>query len=375
VVAALHSNVPSQEPASRRGLAGIAFAEATSNIQVGDIPKNILRADDTKISFLNRSEVTARNDRSVERHREPNSEEQTLGVPTTLIEESIPGLVAATKDLVPVFARHFSDVRLTCTRDTLEISATFRPPQQPVPAEGDVRNHHAIDPMQAGPMRVEQPAPVPVEQPSVAQVATSPAVTDGRKRKRIAVAGLAVVVLGVSLLGIWQKSGSNSDTTANTVEQKSTPLWGVTLDDALLEGWIDVKTSFDLPVGTVRSAIGLMQSNDKYPSAHDLHDLAKFPVQAGRAFSLLARANTASGEILNIRVLKDDLESRLMAGARFPDEAPGGRYSSLQRELYNNVVVLGVIDLFYRRQDDPAIREVLAAIRRDGPQQVQKQGA
>jgi hypothetical protein len=51
-----------------------------------------------------------------------------------------------------------------------------------------------------------------------------------------------------------------------------------------------------------------------------------------------------------------------MAGARFPDEPPGGRYSSLQRELYYNLVVLGVVDLLYRRQDEPSVQGILAAL-------------
>lgn len=51
-----------------------------------------------------------------------------------------------------------------------------------------------------------------------------------------------------------------------------------------------------------------------------------------------------------------------MAGARFPDAPPGGRYSSLQRELYHNLVVLGVVDLLYRRQDEAAVQEMLAAL-------------
>ena len=303
-----------------------------------------MRADDTKISFLDRNDMTARNDSAVELHREPDGEEETLGV-TALAETSIPGLAAATKDLVPVFAKHFTDVRLICTRDRLEISASFRPPLQAEPAEVQVQNQPSIQPIQTAPDRVEQPAPAEVVQPSVAEPAKS-AITNGRKRGRIAIASLLVVVLGGSLLGISQKPDSDPDATGSIVARQNTPGWGVSLDDVLLDGWIEVKTSFDLPVSTVRSAIHIMQANDKYPSAHDLHDLAKYPAQAGRAFSLLAGSQTATGATSNIRDLKNDLESRLMAGARFPDEAPGGRYSSLQRELYNNVVVLGVVSIF-----------------------------
>jgi len=379
--------IRSNLPRARGWLAGITFSNSNSDFHTTDIPHNILRADDPKISFLDRNDMTATNDSAVELHSEPDSDEETLAV-TALTETSIPGLATVTKDLVPIFAKHFSDVRLICTRDRLEISASFRPLPQADPAEAEVQNQPAIQPMQTAPYRVEQPAPAEVVQPATAE-AVRPApekvvqpsvtepekspVTNGRKRGRIAIASLLVAVLGGSLLGISQKPDNDPDGSVSTVARQNTPGWGVSLDDVLLDGWIEVKTSFGLPVSTVRSAIHLMQANDKYPSAHDLHDLAKYPAQAGRAFSLLAGSQSATGATFNIRSLKDDLESRLMAGARFPDEAPGGRYSSLQRELYNNVIVLGVVDLFYRRQDDPAVKAVLTTIRRDGPQQEQRQ--
>lgn len=377
----------SKLPRDKGWLAGITFAASDSEFLSTDFPHNILRADDTKISFIDRSDMTARNDSTVELHQEPNSEQETLGI-AGLTEASIPGIATATKDLVPVFAKHFSDVRLICTRDRLEISASFRPPSQAQPAEAEVQNQPAIAPMQFAPGRTEQPAPAEVMQPAREKVlqpapeqSVQPSVTEpekspvtiGSKRGRIAIASLLVVVLGGFLLGVSQKPDSEPEGSVSTVARQSTPEWGVSLDDVLLDGWIEVKTRFDLPVSTVRSVIQIMQANDKYPSAHDLHDLAKYPAQAGRAFSLLAASQSATGATFSIRDLKDDLESRLMAGARFPDEAPGGRYSSLQRELYNNVVVLGVIDLFYRHQDEPAVKAVLGAIRHDRPQQPHKQ--
>jgi hypothetical protein len=365
--------IHSKLPRDKGWLAGIAFEASDSDFTTTDIPGHILRGDDTTITFLDR------NDSAVELNGEPDSELEPYRV-TGLTEASIPGLAAATKDLVPVFAKHFSDVRLICTRDRLEISASFRPLPQAQPAEAAPQNQPVIQPMRTAPDRLVQPAkaevvqlvPDEVVQPSAVEPATSP-LTNGRKHGRIAIASLLVVVLGGSLLGISQKPGNDPDGSVSTVARQNTPGWGVSLDDVLLDGWIEVKTRFDLPVSTVRSVIHLMQVNDKYPAAHDLHDLAKYPAQASRAFSLLAGSPTATGAVFNIRVLKDDLESRLMAGARFPDEAPGGRYSSLQRELYNNVIVLGVVDLFYRRQDDPAVKALLTTIRRDGPQQEQRQ--
>ncbi|HUX23813.1 MAG TPA: hypothetical protein VMV87_04275, partial [Burkholderiales bacterium] len=84
-----------------------------------------------------------------------------------------------------------------------------------------------------------------------------------------------------------------------------------------------------------------------------------------RAFSLLA--GTQNGPSFQFNPLENDLKGRVVQGARFPDEAPGGAYSPLERESFNNVVVLAVIELLRRQENDPDVKKILAAIERHRP--------
>ena len=54
---------------------------------------------------------------------------------------------------------------------------------------------------------------------------------------------------------------------------------------------------------------------------------------------------------------------RLVSGSTYPDEAAGGRHLGGSRELEDNTLVLAVLDLLHRRQDDRAVKDLLAAIR------------
>jgi hypothetical protein len=108
--------------------------------------------------------------------------------------------------------------------------------------------------------------------------------------------------------------------------------------------------------------IELLRHNDIYPPPHDLYDLATHPRQATRALSLIGNQESAGAGVTAFGTLKDDPDWRLIAGARFPDESPSRRYSSLQPERYNNVVVPGIVDLFCPRQNDPAVKQLLASI-------------
>lgn len=338
-------------PRAEGWLAGIAFAGGDGDVQITDIPRDILRAGNATVSFLKVNEEPL--------ERDSDADGEPLGV-IALNEQSISGIKAATKDLIPVFAKHFSDVRLVFTRQRLEISATLRTPGEAGQPRIRLPDQRAIGTTQI----VPSPAPVRAEPPAALLRSGKAQATNGRRRGFIAIAGLAAAIFGASLLGVLRKREGISTAPTMAPEDKFIPAWAQGLDGASLDGWIAVKTRFNLPDETARSAIQLLRNNDRYASAHDLHDLAKYPVQAQRAFSLLAGSKAAGATPIDLAPLKSDLESRLMAGARFPDEAPGGRYSSLQRELYNNVVVLAVVDLFYRRQTDPGVNRVLTALRR-----------
>jgi hypothetical protein len=61
--------------------------------------------------------------------------------------------------------------------------------------------------------------------------------------------------------------------------------------------------------------------------------------------------------------LVKDLEMRLVSASRFPDEPAGERHLGGSRALEENTVVLAVLDLFRRREDEVAVKDLLAAIR------------
>ena len=110
------------------------------------------------------------------------------------------------------------------------------------------------------------------------------------------------------------------------------------------------------------STLRLLRAKDKYAAGQSLHDLARYPVQVGRAFALVVAAQ--NGTPADFNRLIDDLQARVVQGVRFPDEQPGGPYSSLQRELFNNIVILAVIDVLRRHQIEPQVQEILAALKR-----------
>lgn len=332
-------------------LVGFAFPEGDGGTLVTDVPHDMLRTGDITVSVLAEHHVTD----NWQKQRE--GEGGTSGL-ITFSEQSILGVKAAAKELLPVLARHFTRVHVVFTRDRLEISAPFRPPAELNPPGARRRDYGAI---QASPA-AHPPAPVRIEQPAALVQPKSTWVMNGRRRGLIAIASLAAVILAWSFLSVSHKSGDTPAAPKVSMERQSIPEWAPGLDQTSLNGWIEVQKKFDLPDATVRSAIQILRTNDKYGPAQDLYDLAKYPAQARRAFSLLAGAQT--GMPFNFDPLMKDLKSRVEKGVRFPDEPPGGHYSNLERELPNNVVVLATIELFYRRQDDPSVKEILAVLRR-----------
>ncbi len=345
-------------PSSAGWLTGISFEEVDTGVRIDAIPHDILHAGKATVSFHEHDDFPL--SQQVER----NDENQ----PPALIEfreTSIPAMETAAKDLVPIFAKHFSDVSLVCTRDRLELTATFRGVSEKTVPHSSRQSAHEInerrEPTTATPPHVDLPK-------YMAAPRTEPA-GEWPGREFIVLAAVAVVILGAFYFAVLRDSGDTAQVEPPIAALQLTPPWaqGLALNDEVRDGWANLKQTFNLPDETVRSMILFMQDNDKYPSGHDLHDLSKHPVQVQRALSLLAGARAESQTLLEISLLKEELESRLMAGVRFPDELPGGRYSSLQRELYHNLVVLGVVDLLYRHQDKPAVKNILAALPNGSP--------
>ena len=340
-------------PSSEGWLAGINLEHADTDIRIDAIPHDILHAGQAIVSFDSQDEP------SVEQQLGRDVEERSSDM-QRMNQETNPALEAASQDLAPIFAKHFSDVRLVSKGDRLELSASLRAPDQetvtgtPQSAQAAIETRQ--EPSVVTPESVELPSDMAA--PRVVPAGNWPG------REFVLLASVAAIILVAFYFGVLRDSGESAEDPGLIVALQISPQWaqGLGLDDEVLDGWVEIKQTFDLPDKTMRSMILMMRDNEKYPSGHDLHDLSKHPMQTGRALSLLAAAKAESATTLDIGLVKDDLESRLMAGARFPDEPPGGRYSSLQRELYHNLVVLGVVDLLHRRKDATPVREILAAL-------------
>ena len=336
---------------SKGWLAGISFDQTETDDRINAIPHDILHAGQATVSFDDYDDVPA---------------EQQGSELTFLDARAIPALKSATNELVPILAKHFSEVRLICTRDRLELVAAFRPAAGKTAAPISQPRERGVEIRQG-----QTAAPPPsVELPSHMSAPRTAPKGNRPGREFVVSAGVAAAIVAAFYFAVLRDAGESLQEPGPIVAVQVSPPWAhdLRLDNEVRDGWVDVKEALNLPDNTLRSLILLMQDNERYPSGHDLHDLSKHPVQVRRALSLLATAQTESATKLDIGMVKDDLESFLMAGARFPDEPPGGRYSSLQRELYHNLVVLGVVDLFYRRQNEPPVSEVLAAVRNAGPQ-------
>jgi PilZ domain len=331
-------------------LVGFAFVEDHNSILI-TIPRNMLGAIDVAATVLP-------TDRPVD-HRQIEAEEReqdTSGL-ITFSEHSVLGVKAAANELLPVFAKHFTDVHMVFTRDRLEISAPFRVPAESNPQEARRQDYRAAPANQV----LQPAAPVTIEQPvAVVQPHNNPA-TDRRRRVLIGVATVVAMILGGSLLGVFHRPEPTRVAPDVSTEGMSIPAWAIGLDQTKLDGWIKIQQKFGMTNAEIRSAIRVLQTNDKYSAGQDLYDLTRYPAQVMRAFSLLASVKK-EGASYNFGPLKNDLAGRVIQGARFPDEPPGGNYSTLQRESFNNVVVLAVIELLQRRQNDPGVKAILAKL-------------
>ena len=337
-----------ENPALTDGwLVGFAFAKGDADTLVPDISHEMLGSRHITVTCLD------------EDHAADNWQKKAGGTSglITFSEQSILGVKAAAKELLPVLAKHFTDVHMVFARDRLEISAPFRLPAELNPPEARRRDSRVI---QASPA-AHPPTPLRIEQPAALVQPNAARVMGGRWRVVVmGGASLIAVALGGTFLGVFHAPLPARAALYVPVAGQSIPAWAAGIDQTSLDGWIEVQKKFDLPDATVRLAIQVLRTNDKYSPGQYLHDLTSYPAQVKRAFSLLA--GVQNGASFNFGPLENDLKGRTRAGVRFPDEAPGGAYSSLERESFNNLVVLTTIELLQRRQNDPGVKEILAAL-------------
>ena len=331
--------------------AGFEFEEGVQDNWNSAAFHGILRSGDVSVSLLfnigaadqSPSEIARAGDRGV----------------LTFSKSSVEGVKAAADELLPVLAKHFTDVNMVFTRDRIEISAPFRTPAELNPPPARRRNYRP-----APANRVVEAAAATTIEPPALQPKGAPTM-HWRRKVLIGTGGLALVILAARFVGIFHSPEPAQATPDAPVAMQTIPAWAAGIDQSALDGWIKLQKKFGLSGSTVRAAVQILAKNDKYSPGQDLYDLTRYPAQVTRAFSLLA--GTQNGPSFQFNPLENDLKGRVVQGARFPDEAPGGAYSPLERESFNNVVVLAVIELLRRQENDPDVKKILAAIERHRP--------
>jgi hypothetical protein len=364
-------------------LAGLAFAPGQSAISpseyLGDrLEVDLLPANDPRGPGLDI------------RHPAVAAEPGELMLPDV---QSIAKLQTAAEGLLPVLGKYFSDVKLTVTHDRLEISAPFRPTESAERAQVRGRTRPPVElEGQSIPLRVEEggrraTAPAAADAPldggdRVGAAQTPPLAPDAeaaarngvpaepaKRRPRlralalVASAILIAALVGVNFFGVGPfKRGASTATHSVSPPERTHPAWARELEASARDGWVDIQAQFGLSDATVGAAIQLLQANNRYAPGHALRDLSRYPVQVKRAFALLADRKAAPS--FDTGVLKEDLQGRLAGGARFPDETPGSRYfSNLDPRLYDNTIVLTIVELLHRQRARADVKNLLGTLR------------
>jgi len=176
-----------------------------------------------------------------------------------------------------------------------------------------------------GVLRAHPDTPAPSAHQADPQLATHQAERARRRRwagrTMLVGAGLVAAVIGWMALTSWIKADRSSGTARVPWQQPPSPRWAIEVDPSARERWINIQSRFDLPDGTILTAVRVLKTNDKYPLSHWLRDLTPYPAQVERAFAILAGSGRGGPDTLG-RLVKD-LEMRLVSGSPFPDEAAG----------------------------------------------------
>lgn len=333
------------EPTRAGWLAGFAFASADLAVSM-----NAMASEEVQVHLL----------------PDHSGYSDNRGAPETmqpfrLDGNTISSLRTVAEDLLPVFAKHFVDLRFVLTRDRLEISAPFRPVAPPDGQERRKEHHAVVQEHYQAAKAPQLPASSAFEEKGTADAKR------GWLRDRgfvlAAAATLAGVIIGLQVLGSVLNDKADRWATARALAAQigmSAP-WAGELDPASVPGWVGIQRQFGLADGDIRSLIRVLKANDRYSAGHSLYDLTKYPVQVTRALAMLTSSETRTA--VGFVALKTDLGARLANGARFPDEPPGSRYySNLDPRLLDNTVTLTVIELLHRRLDDPGVQQLLATL-------------
>ena len=211
-------------PSSAGWLTGINFEPTDTDVRIDAIPHDILHAGQATVSFHKHYDIPVK----------PQLERDDKNHPPALIEfreKSIPAMETAAKDLVPIFAKHFSDVRLVCTRDHLELTATFRGAstrtmsQTPRPPEREIKERQ--EPTTAKSPQVELPT-------YMAAPRTAPA-DKWPGREFFVLAVVAVVIVGAFYFAVLRDPGDSAQISEPIVALQISPPWA--RESSVMGGW------------------------------------------------------------------------------------------------------------------------------------------
>jgi hypothetical protein len=259
---------------------------------------------------------------------------------------------------VELLSRHFAEMSLVVMPERVEMSARFRSPTElsglRAPESGlwAIRNAPATLP----------PSVTEIDQPAGPGLLAGWRAVPLRRLALLAGAGLLAAAIGWKVLGLASRAAQPATVSKASVPQSALPPWAVDLTAASRDKWVQAPVRFGLPDSVMMAMIRILRANDRYPPNHWLYDLSAYPTQAERALTILA--TSGPGTPPDLGALTRDLEMKMVAGARFPDESPGERHLVMAQETFDNNTVLAIIDLLARKRDDPAVKGLLAALRR-----------
>jgi len=328
-------------------LAGFAFALASAGAGGSAFRWNIPPSTHIAADLLQENDLSL-----------PTGGEPERVVRLSLDSETIGHLKAAAESLLPVVSRHFADAHLAVTRERLELSATFRSLAELNSLQESGAGRRAIQANHARPL----PAPTQTTQnAATGQIAGGQPIL-GRRPVLLAAAGVLAVVLGWNGLPLLLQRDRATIVPNVSTQRRALPAWTADLNPTARDGWVDIQARFGLTDATMRSAVRIFKVDDKYPPGHWLRDQTAYPAQVERALAILAIS--APGPSRDLGPLTKELGMKLVSGARFPDEPPGDHHSLLSQQMVNNTTVHAMVDLLHRRQEDPAVREVVAVLQR-----------
>ena len=328
-------------------LAGFAFTPPDPHPASDTLFWNIPQCSEIAVEFPGECRASVPPERGQGAERESIIDEKTAG--------HLKGVV---ESLVPVLSRHFAEMSLVVMPERVEMSARFRSPAELSGLRAPESGPRAIRAALATP----PPSATEIDPPAGPGPLAGWRAVPLRRLALLAGAGLLAAAIGWKVLGLAFRAAQPATVSKASFPQSALPPWAEDLTAASRDKWVQAQVRFGVPDSVMTAMIRILRANDRYPPHHWLYDLSAYPIQAERALTILAMSGP--GTPPDLGALTRDLEMKMVAGARFPDESPGERHLAMTQESFDNSTVLAIIDLLARKRDDPAVKGLLAALRR-----------